>query len=98
LAARISSADSALKAPDFLQRLFNQLTPGLQRYTKQIASAVNEQVEDIELEVRVWAAVLQGVERGASAFVDCNHFAVDQRVRRELLTSLGDLWEPGSEG
>src|SRR6266542_6897281 len=47
--------------------------------------------------MRVWASVLQGVERNASGAVNRNNFAVDQGFKRELLTCSGNLGKSSSE-
>jgi len=40
-----------------------------------------------------WLAMLQCVKATAAVLVQYNHLAVNQRIRRQLLTGPGDLWE-----
>jgi len=58
---------------------------------------MDKQVEGVKLKIGRRAPVLQGVERCSPTFIDGNHFAVDQRVRRELFASAGDFMESGCE-
>ncbi len=41
-----------------------------------------------------WLAMLQRIEPTAPIVFQNDHFAVNQSVRRQLLTGPGDLWEP----
>ena len=58
---------------------------------------MNEQVEDIQLDMRLHAGVLQCVERDPAGSVDRYDFAVDKRIGREFLARLSDLRESTCE-